>query len=86
MASLDLSAAFDTVDIDLLLRRMEIMGLPPDFLALVSTWLKQRSFYVSINGVNSILYDVLLGTVQGSVLGPVLYAILIANVYESPQH
>ena len=58
------------------------MGLPPDLVAPVSTWLKQRSFYVSINGVNSILYDVLLGTVLGSILGPVLYAIFISPVYD----
>ena len=41
-----------------------------------------RSFYVTINGTNSTLYDVLLGTVQGSVLGPVLYALFIAPSFD----
>ena len=32
MASLDLSAAFDMVNINLLLKRMAIMGLPDDII------------------------------------------------------
>jgi hypothetical protein len=39
-------------------------------------------FYVSVDGVNSRIYDLLLGTVQGSILGPVLYAMFIAPVFE----
>ena len=35
MASLDLSAVFDTVNIDLLLKRMTTMGLPSDLVGLV---------------------------------------------------
>ena len=82
MASLDLSSAFDMVNIDLLLRRMKIIGLPPDLVELVSIWLRNRSYYVCVNGVNSTLYDLLLGTVQGSVLGPVLYAIFISPLFD----
>ena len=82
MASLDLSAAFDMVNIDLLLKRMKIMGLPDDLLDLISVWLRERTYYVCINGENSTLYDLLLGTVQGSVLGPVLYAIYISPLFD----
>ena len=57
MASLDLSAAFDTVNIDLLLKRMRTIGLPDDLVGLVEVWLKDRCFYVSIDGNNSLLYD-----------------------------
>ena len=56
MASIDLSAAFDMVNVDLLLKRMSIIGLPRDLIDLVSIWLKERSFYVTINGENSTLY------------------------------
>ena len=44
MASLDLSAAFDTVNINLLLKRMKIAGLLSDVVDLVSVWLKNRFF------------------------------------------
>ena len=37
-----------------------------------------RSFYVSVNGENSVLLDIISGTVQGSILGPILYAIYIS--------
>ena len=36
----------------------------------------------SIDGINSTLYEVLLGTAQGSVLGPVLYAIFISPLFD----
>ena len=49
MASINLTAVFDMVNIDLLLKRMKIIGLPPDLLGLVSVWVKERSFYISID-------------------------------------
>jgi hypothetical protein len=72
MASLDLILAFDLVNIGLLLKRMRNIGLPNDVINLASVWLKQRSFYVSIDGEILVLFDLLMGTVQGSILGPVL--------------
>ena len=50
MASLDLSSAFDVVNVELLMKRLEIVGLPNDILKLISTWLGCRHFYVSIKG------------------------------------
>jgi hypothetical protein len=37
---------------------------------------------VSINGDHSTLYNLLLGTVQGSILGPILYAIFVAPLFD----
>ena len=44
LASLDLSSAFDVVDVSLLIKRMRIMGLPDDIVCLVETWLNERFF------------------------------------------
>ena len=41
-----------------------------------------RSAFGSRKGENSTLYDVLLGTVQGSVLGLVLFAIFISPIFD----
>ena len=82
MASLDLSAAFDLVNIRLLLKRLKIVGLPDDVIDLVRVWLTDRFFYVSVNGNNSILFDLICGTVQGSILGPILYAIFVAPLFD----
>ena len=40
MANLDLSSAFDVVNINLLLKRMRIVGLPEDVIELVQIWLQ----------------------------------------------
>ena len=82
MASVDLSAAFDVVNIDLLMKRLRILGLPDDVLSLVELWLRKRLFYVDINGEISKLYEIDYGTIQGSILGPVLYAIYVSPLFD----
>ena len=37
---------------------------------------------MSIDGSNSTLFNLLLGTVQGSILGPILYAIFVAPLFD----
>jgi hypothetical protein len=72
VASLNLSPAFDIVNTNLLIKRLKIVRLPEDVIDLIEVWLKERSYYVSIDGVNYVLFDLLLGTVQGFILGPFL--------------
>ena len=78
MGSLDLSAAFDVVNINLLIRRLTTLGLPSDWMALLEAWLRDRAAFVEISTDRSMLYDVDIGTVQGSILGPVLFSLFIA--------
>ena len=53
--------------------------LKSDLIRLIGEWLSGRSFYVEIEGESSVLFTSDHGTIQGSVLGPVLYA-LFCNV------
>ena len=78
MSSLDLSAAFDVVDHALLVKRMTIMGLPGQLIRVIADWLNERSFYCDINGSTSVMKRIYCGTVQGSILGPLLFAIFIS--------
>ena len=71
MASIDLSAAFDVVDVPLLIKRMKIMGLPEDVVRLVNVWLTEHYFYVEVDGCTSITRVTWFGIIQGSILGPV---------------
>ena len=48
MASLDLSAAFDLVNVDLLITRLRVMGLPRDLISLIREWLTGRKTYVQV--------------------------------------
>ena len=66
LASLDLSAAFDLVNRELLFKRMIIMGIPQDIIQLLKDWLSDRLFYVNINDNNSTLKQDNHGTIQGS--------------------
>ena len=49
MSSIDLSAAFDVVNIKLLIKRLKIIGLQTDIIELIKIWLDNRLFYVDIN-------------------------------------
>ena len=82
MASLDLSAAFDVVNVELLIKRLKIIGLPVDLIDLVSKWLTVRYFYVTIEGVSSYIRITDVGTVQGSILGPILYAMFVSPLFD----
>ena len=82
MASLDLSAAFDIVNVGLLLKRLRILGLPKDLVKLIEVWLTDRQFYVEVNGLSSPVYRSNDGTIQGSVLGPILYAIFVSPIFD----
>jgi hypothetical protein len=82
MVSLDLSKAFDVVNIALLLVRLKVMGLPEDLIALIKAWLRSRSFYVFIGNLNSSLCNLTSGTVQGSILGPILFDIYVSPVFD----
>jgi Reverse transcriptase (RNA-dependent DNA polymerase) len=82
VVSLDLSAAFDLVDIELLIKRLDILGIPSKLLNLISNWLNERTAYVEVNSAKSTIFQLNRGTVQGSVLGPTLFALFIRPIYE----
>jgi len=82
IVSLDLSAAFDMVDTQLLIKRMRMKGLPNDLTSLICDWLTDREAYVEIGGEASTCFKIPDGTVQGSVLGPVLFAIFISPMFD----
>ena len=48
------------------------MGLPEDMLSLIKIWLKNWLFYFVIDGQISKVFVINHGTIQGSILGPVL--------------
>ena len=79
---LDLSAAFDTIDIDKLLQILdEELGIGGTALLWFKSFLTGRTQKVKINGEYSESCEVPCGAPQGSVLGPKLFNI---NVRSQP--
>ena len=80
---IDLSAAFDTVDIDLLLHTLESeIGITGVALNWFESFLKGRNQRVIIENTLSDSLKVDFGVPQGSVLGPVLFNVYIRSLYE----
>ena len=71
---LDLSAAFDTVNHELLLRRLQkTYGLSGNVLNWFKSYLSNRSFSVYIGKHRSNKCFLTIGVPQGSILGPILF-------------
>jgi len=83
VASVDLSSAFDVVNIELLIICLTKMGLPQDIMGLLKEWLVGRIAYEEVEGSCSKFFVVDSGTMQGSVLGPVLFNLFISPFLEN---
>ena len=80
---LDLSAAFDTVDHIILLRRLETsFGVTGDALKWIASYLSARSQRVMINGVLSDKFDLSFGVPKGSCLGPLLFSAYASKLFQ----
>ena len=78
---LDLSAAFDTVDHELLIQILSTrFGIKGSALAWIKSYLSDRKQYVCIKGHYSDKHDLSCGVPQGSVLGPILFTMYVQSL------
>ena len=71
----DLQKAFDTVEHNILLAKLEHYGIHATANEWFRSYLSNRKQYVSINGHELSIASVLYGVRQGSVLDPLLFLI-----------
>lgn len=77
---IDLRKAFDVVDINILLHKLQYMGFRGTIYKLIKTYLLNRKQYVKIGETNSEWLSSNCGVPQGSVLGPLLYSLYVLSL------
>ena len=82
---LDLKKAFDTIDHEILILKLENMGLRGHVSALVRSYLSDRHQFTQVNGSYSKLGLIRTGIPKGSVLGPILFLLYINDLTKSVQ-
>ena len=77
---IDLKKAFDTVDHNILVKKLEHYGIRGLAKNWVCSYLENRRQYVCINDSNSECLDVKCGVPQGSILGPALFILYVNDM------
>ena len=83
---LDLSAAFDIVSHEILLKKLDKYGFSESAIQFIKSYLTNRVVEVQVENSISKRFRVDYGVPQGSVMGPLLYTIMIADIQGINDH
>ena len=83
---LDLKKAFDTLDHEILLNKLEQYGIRHNSWKWFQSYLCGRSQRVTLSGASSNWLSITCGVPQGSILGPLLFLIYINDLPKACNH
>ena len=70
---LDLSKAFDTLDLTILLQKLKYYGISNDSLNWFESYISNRKQFVQFQNQNSKSTSILTGVPHGSIIGPLFF-------------
>lgn len=83
---IDLTKAFDLINHNILIKRLEAIGIRGKILDWFRNYLQERKIIVMIDQQYSELKETKIGIPQGSILGPILYTIYVNPVFKYIKH
>ena len=85
---IDLAKAFDTVDHEILIKKLQKYGITDTASQLIHSYLTNRKQYVKLGNTISQYLPVTCGVPQGSILGPcyLSYTLMISPMHLHTQH
>ena len=83
---IDLEKAFDTVNHNILLEKLQFYGIHGNNFLWFTSYLSNRKQRVKLDGKTSPYLDISCGVPQGSILGPLLFLIYINDMKNAVKH
>ena len=80
MILIDLQKAFDTIDHDILLKKLSAIGFSNHTIGWFKSYLSNRLFRVNLGNCYSDPSNITCGAPQGSILGPLLFLIYVNDM------
>jgi Reverse transcriptase (RNA-dependent DNA polymerase) len=80
----DLRKAFDCVKHSILLKKLRSVGVRDKNFEIFASYLNERSQFIELNSISSMMLAVTAGIPQGSLIGPLLFNFYVNDLFHVP--